>query len=176
LHWHFADADRKRNLYLDNEPQPVDFYVSVGAFKNAGSQITLRMRERPGSSLNLKSITLVRLHPSLVQRLVGADLLHDDFEAVLQTRIAAFVGDVGKDPRSLPIFVRLWKEMPSFHGYLFSKRRFTNHWGFDEGKLHVDIPLIEYPSPDWDIETQGAIRSMARCELAIAYRSGKKVS
>jgi hypothetical protein len=175
LHWRFADMDTRRNSYLDEERKPVDFYVSVGAFKNAGSQITLRMKERPGASLKIKSVTLVRLHPELVERLTNAQLLDRDFEQILQSRIASFVADLGKDPRDIPVFVRLWNAMPGFHGYLFGKRRFTNQWGFENGKLHVDIPLMEYPSPDWDDETEEAILKMSTCELEAKYVRGKKV-
>lgn len=175
LHWHMSDTDKKRDQYLDEQSEPIDFFVSVGAFKNAGSQLTLRMYARPGASLKLKSITLVRLHPLLVHKLITAGLLDDDFERILQSRIDNFVADVAKDGRHIPVSVRYWNKVPSFHGYLFENRRFTNHWGFENGKMHVDIPLLEYPSPDWDEETRAAIDEMSNCELAVTYMDGDKL-
>jgi hypothetical protein len=176
VHWQHTDSDKIRNEYLDEEPAPVDFFVSVGTFAHAGSHITLRMRYRPGPRLKLKSITLVRLHPKVVKRLTTAKLLDDDFEQLLQNRIKMFVAEVGKDPRNIRIVVRFWSDMPSFHGYLFSNRRFTNQWAFEKGKLHVDVPLLEYPSPDWDDETHEAIRTMSNCELDAEYLNGKRLN
>jgi hypothetical protein len=176
VHWHHTSSDKKRNEYLDEEPVPVDFFVSVGAFANAGSQITIRMKDRPGQLFKIKSITLVRLHPKIVRRLTVAQLLHANLEQLLQDRIRVFVREVGNDSRDIKIRVRLWADMPSFHGYLFSKRRFTNQWAFNEGKLHVDVPLLEYPSPDWDAETEEAIKTISDCELQAEYLHGKKIS
>jgi hypothetical protein len=174
LYWRPADSDRRRNECLDDEPAPVDLYVSVGAFANAGSQITLRMNMHPGDSLNIKSVTLVRLSPQLVQALVKPGLLAANFEEALSAHIQSFIADIAQDPRNLPIYVRQWKYMPSFHGYLFGNRRFTNQWGFQNGKLHVDIPLLEYPSPDWNKENRAAVKEMDSCELIATYIKGKK--
>jgi len=103
------------------------------------------MNHKP--SPKIQRILIRHLPYALIEELSRCGVLGDDFSSRLQGNISTLTNDSVISGHGVRVEVRPWKQLPPFHGLLYSKDFLAGVWSIDSsGRLHVQTPLTHLTS------------------------------